>query len=501
MLEAGIDLNNVRYLTFEGGGGKGLVYLGAIAALERTLNPDLRPRASDSSGQDLGPAPGALMTLTDRSLFDINTHPDKRPFAGVSGASAGAITALFLAMGMSSLDIDNEINTIIAEGLTLGNPARRVPASRFEQFFDNPLPYWNLTVDPTPGEKQFENKFTADAPLSLLTAEVAWKGIASEIADDPTLLQLTLIRRLFLTHREREKDKDYMLYFQSLLANRGLFTLRKVRDYFRGVIRRRLINRFGNWSTMFPDIPADPGLLTFRQFLKVTGVDLVVMGSNSSQGSSLPFSAGATPDFPVAEAVMLSMSIPVLFKPLYVDTVVHSNPKDLRVRDINAFYKGLWVDGGMLNNYPRHVFKYIKTVEGLTYRDDGRLLPVALPWRLFDVRMPDLRPPSLQVLGFTLSSFGPSEVDDPFAKRDTLVSLKYAGRLLEAMLKASTENQILGYEDELMTIALDPGAISVVDFAGPDLDEQRGYTATAAAKRKSIRDAFARTRTRIRYSK
>ena len=135
------------------------------------------------------------------------------------------------------------------------------------------------------------------------------------------------------------------------------------------------------------------------------------------------------------------------------------------------------------------------------YSDDGRMLPVAMPWRLFDVRLPDLRPPSEQVLGFTLSSFGPSEVDDPFAKRDTLVSLKYAGRLLEAMLKASTENQILGYEDELMTIALDPGDISVVDFAGPDLDEQRGYMTTAAAKRKSIRDAFARTRTRIRYSK
>ncbi|MBK8498825.1 MAG: hypothetical protein IPL52_08410 [Flavobacteriales bacterium] len=155
----------------------------------------------------------------------------------------------------------------------------------------------------------------------------------------------------------------------------------------------------------------------------------------------------------------------------------------------------------MLNNYPRHVFKYVKTVEGLTYRDDIRMVPVAIPWRLFNVRQVDLRPPAEQVLGFTLSSFGPSEVPDPFVKRDALVSLRYSGRLLEAMLKASTENQMQGFEDELMTIALDPGGMSVLDFAGPDLDEQRGYAAKAQAKRNSTRDAFERTRKRVHFSK
>jgi hypothetical protein len=69
------------------------------------------------------------------------------------------------------------------------------------------------------------------------------------------------------------------------------------------------------------------------------------------------------------------------------------------------------------------------------------------------------------------------------------------------MLKASTENQIRSPEDELMTIALDPGGMSVLDFAGPDLDEQRGYITTAAAKRKSIQQAFSRTRKRVRYTK
>lgn len=496
-----IDLGTVSYLTFEGGGGKGLVYLGAVAALENVLNPDLPKRYADVSGVPVE-VPEEWLSLTNRPLFDINTHPTKRPFAGVSGASAGAITALFVAMGMSSLEIDEEINAIITGGLRLGNPADKVPASRFEQFFDDPLPYVNLAVAPQPAQKTYKNTFVGDDLLARLTAEATLIGAVNELADEPALVQLSLIRRLLLTRTSQDPiDTDLKLYLQSLIGNRGLFTLRKVRNYFGDVIKRRLINRFGNWSTTFPEIPANPGSLTFRQFLKVTGVDLVVMGSNTSQGSSLPFSAGATPDFPVAEAVMLSMSIPVLFKPLYIDTVVHSDPKDLRVRDINEFYKGLWVDGGMLNNYPRHVFKYVKTVDGLTYRDDQRMVPVAVPWRLFDVRMVDLRPPDVQVLGFTLSSFGPSEVTDPFAKRDTLVSLKYSGRLLEAMLKASTENQIRSPEDELMTIGLDPGGMSVLDFAGPDLDEQRGYMNTAAAKRKSIQEAFSRTRKRVRYTK
>ncbi|MBK8498824.1 MAG: patatin-like phospholipase family protein [Flavobacteriales bacterium] len=240
MLEGPIDLGTVSYLTFEGGGGKGLVYVGAIAALEHMLNPDFKPRFRDSFGVDLGQVPSDLMTLTDRPLYNINLHPSQRPFAGVSGASAGAITALFLAMGMSSLDIDDEINAVEEDGLPIGNPASKVPASRFEQFFDDPLPYLNLTADPIPGEKKHENTFAGDDALAFLIAEAARQGATAEIADAPTLSQITLIRRLLFTQVRREGiDTDHKLYVQSLLANRGLFSLRKVRAYFINVIRRR----------------------------------------------------------------------------------------------------------------------------------------------------------------------------------------------------------------------------------------------------------------------
>lgn len=68
--------HNVHYLALEGGGGKGVTYLGAIRALER-----------------LGVLP-----------IDIN-RPGQNQIRGISGASAGAITALVLAMGADSAEL------------------------------------------------------------------------------------------------------------------------------------------------------------------------------------------------------------------------------------------------------------------------------------------------------------------------------------------------------------------------------------------------------------
>ncbi len=54
----------------------------------------------------------------------------------------------------------------------------------------------------------------------------------------------------------------------------------------------------------------------------------------------------------------------------------------------------------------------------------------------------------------------------------------------------------------MATFGEDPAEVkSVLDFAGPDLDEERGYMITAAAKRRSMQETFSMTRRRIRYTK
>jgi predicted acylesterase/phospholipase RssA len=66
---------------------------------------------------------------------------------------------------------------------------------------------------------------------------------------------------------------------------------------------------------MFGPVEKTAPNVTFARFLRLTGVDLGITGTNISTKRPVVFSAGNTPDFPVTGAVGLSMSIPLLFKP------------------------------------------------------------------------------------------------------------------------------------------------------------------------------------------
>lgn len=80
--------------------------------------------------------------------------------------------------------------------------------------------------------------------------------------------------------------------------------------------------------------------ITFAQ-LRSEGVgpDLYVLGTDLTRQKSVVFSADTHPDMRVVDAVRISMSIPVFFMPV-------------RLGD------ALYVDGGLLNNYPIHLFDH-----------------------------------------------------------------------------------------------------------------------------------------------
>jgi NTE family protein len=86
-----------------------------------------------------------------------------------------------------------------------------------------------------------------------------------------------------------------------------------------------------------------------------TGVDLIITGTNITQHGTRYFSVYHTPDFPVIEAVQISMSLPGVFKPVFVKTDVRKGDEDQKDK-----YAGLYIDGGMLNNYPIHAFDFIE---------------------------------------------------------------------------------------------------------------------------------------------
>ena len=69
--------SNVEYLCFEGGGGKGVIFLGALQELERQRILRFRSGRLDPQGQ----------------------------IKGVAGSSAGALTAVLLSCGFTARDL------------------------------------------------------------------------------------------------------------------------------------------------------------------------------------------------------------------------------------------------------------------------------------------------------------------------------------------------------------------------------------------------------------
>ena len=97
-------------------------------------------------------------------------------------------------------------------------------------------------------------------------------------------------------------------------------------DFFHTWIGKRIKAKTGNASATFADL----------QQMRMK--DLYLIATNLSTGFSEVMSAEHTPDMPVADAVRMSMSIPLFF-------AAKRNKR-----------KDVFVDGGVLNNYPVKVF-------------------------------------------------------------------------------------------------------------------------------------------------
>ena len=116
---------------------------------------------------------------------------------------------------------------------------------------------------------------------------------------------------------------------------------------------KRLFEKFGWYSSEYfhdwlKSIIADqcrgnPGA-TFGDFQKLGYRDLHIITSNISRHRAEVFSAVNSPDVAVADAVRMSMSIPLFFEALRFDGKTFGSSGDY------------FVDGGLFNNYPIHIF-------------------------------------------------------------------------------------------------------------------------------------------------
>ncbi|SDJ51494.1 S8 family serine peptidase [Microbulbifer yueqingensis] len=311
----------VKYLVLEGGGGKGLVYLGAVRALE------------------------SIRTSSGHPIYHIE-NGRLRNIRGVAGASAGAITALAMSLGMTSAELER-----------ISDPRYK----DFEEFFDLPASPRNV---PALGRNCVNGSSSSVLndylfnPLQSILRE----GLEAIIPDvlegrlNPSSISRQLVGQLRsglhsravrgIQHGDGLRDKllsPAMIYYaQNLWEDLGLFSGCAARAFFDQLIRQR-----GGTANM-----------NFADHQRRFGVKLVLTGSNLETGRTMMFSADYTPQMPVADAVRISMGLPGLFKPVRISrrqaAAIVLGARH-RPRISNA-YEGLYVDGGLWNNLPMPVF-------------------------------------------------------------------------------------------------------------------------------------------------
>jgi hypothetical protein len=86
---------------------------------------------------------------------------------------------------------------------------------------------------------------------------------------------------------------------------------------------------------------------------------LIISGANITTQESHLFSALATPDFHVADAVRIATSLPPVFKPVVVEAADIPGTWPVKTDRFGSghYLEGLWVDGGLYYNAPFEVFK------------------------------------------------------------------------------------------------------------------------------------------------
>lgn len=496
-----MDINEIKYLTFEGGGGKGVVYLGAIQGLEDIFKPILEKEGKALGTQTMpttNPTPPNTTNLNEFTVEDripligLTKPPELRQIKGISGSSAGAITAFMLAMGMNSIEIKKEMEKSTPFKFnTIGTK----PITPFENFFDNP--------------SDFHKEVTKDSRSRTYTnISNIVRGIINSLKSiyNPSALgAIHKATKVFfkavkvdgmletqLLHEGMDKDKDgntkTMFYFYNLFFTRGFFTGEPVRTYFEELMQTNLLDKIDEIDLQ--KIEKAPKDITFKDFYFMTGVDLILTGVNISRHQPMYFSLHHTPDFPVTEAVGISMNIPIIFKPIWVDFEVRKGDKNQNIK-----YQGLWGDGGLLNNYPIHAFDNIEEQEA-DYQGTSSSRSIAS-------EVKNNREFCNCVLGFRLTDLQESkELEKELKEKaifpeNSFIIGDYFKNLYETIMYPAEGGQIRTAIEEQNTININTRFVSdksnipleMTDFSTPKMDKERGNKELAEAKEKLIEEA------------
>ncbi len=229
-----------------------------------------------------------------------------------------------------------------------------------------------------------------------------------------------------------------------------------------GVIRdiRRLARNFGWYkgdlfSTWLGKLVKDrlgDEKSTFRDLKNANGPDLYVIGTNLSTGYSETFSIERSPDMPLVSAIRISMSIPLFFAAV-------------RFGARNDVY----VDGGVMRNYPVKLFDRIKYINMTNEADAARFVGYYNRENArFLLDRPGRSPYvyNRQSLGMRLDTaeqIGMFRHDEPLQGRQIKNFTQYAMALISAFMNVQ-ENQHLHSDDWQRTLYINTLDVNTTDF-------------------------------------
>ena len=175
-----------------------------------------------------------------------------------------------------------------------------------------------------------------------------------------------------IPHSATDKGMQKLLHpienanYQRFFKNYGWYSSKYFHKWLEGVIAEQC---GGNPRATFADFQA----LGFRE--------LHIVAANLSRHRAEVFSAARTPNVAVADAVRMSISIPIFFEALRFDG------KELGDGDY-------YVDGGLYDNFPMHIFDQPEFARrGWTYHDSVNWETLGLflyPAQLRDQDTPDI---------------------------------------------------------------------------------------------------------------
>ncbi len=406
-----VKQEDVNYLVFEGGGGKGITYLGVANALH-----------------ELG-----ILEYTNGKL-----NADK--IKGIAGTSVGSLTATLLASGYNP----SQVEAIITDNLTT-KILDSVEFDKVPTIYTTSFPNHIYSFKEDNNKRQAENLIPELSDLE----EKSLKEILRVPGKVVKNFNYHFFSHLFKWYIEYESKKDekeeeeeekleLLTNFEELARNKMLKpVINKVFDnapeasnslkfdfgmFIGGEFRKMLDNLIKN-KTGIPNC-------TFKQFHQATKIDLVLTGFDVTKNEVLYFRNNEIfENLCVSDAVRMSISIPMIFKPVLMER---------RNTKIGSFSKRVGfpsyiVDGGIGNNFPMRVFN----------DKDDKLNPNVLG---FELAVNYFTPSKKTMLGFMESIF-------------------------LAMIKKTTEAQLRNDEEREQRIELDSKDLRVLDFSYEELPQ------------------------------